>query len=193
MGLDIYFEKRSRNVDFSKINKAEADLDELDKQIKQLIADNLLDFDKTYDEYWRYDNQEPLTGYCSEEVLRQFEEYERKRKKLEDLLENLDPREEIAYFRKVNFLMAFFNYEGNCEYVEIDREQVEELIDRCNQVLLHKSLAKELLPTTSGFFFGSTDYDEYYFDSVRDVLNTFNLILDDTDWDNEIVEMYAWY
>ena len=193
MGLDIYFEKRSRNVDFSKINKTKADLEELQKQVKQLIADNSLDFNKTYNEYWHYDNQEPLTGYCSEDVLRQIEKYENKREKLEDLLRSLEPREQMAYFRKVNFLMAFFDYSGNCEYVEIDREQVEELIDRCDQVLANNSLAEELLPTTSGFFFGSTDYDEYYFEDVREVKDTFDGILNDTDWDNEIVEMYAWY
>ncbi len=28
-------------------------------------------------------------------------------------------------------------------------------------------LASELLPTTSGFFFGSTDYDEFYFDDIK--------------------------
>jgi hypothetical protein len=36
------------------------------------------------------------------------------------------------------------------------------------------SVAKELLPTQSGFFFGSTDYDKYYYDDLvytRDVLD----------------------
>ena len=36
------------------------------------------------------------------------------------------------------------------------------------------SVAKELLPTQAGFFFGSTDYDQYYYDDLvytRDVLD----------------------
>ena len=33
--------------------------------------------------------------------------------------------EDIGYFRKVNFLMEFFHYEGNCEYKEIGRDELE--------------------------------------------------------------------
>lgn len=36
-------------------------------------------------------------------------------------------------------------------------------------------VANELLPTASGFFFGSTDYDEYYY---RDVFFTYNMLSD---------------
>lgn len=32
------------------------------------------------------------------------------------------------------------------------------------------ALAHELLPATSGFFFGSTDYDQYYYDDVKDTV-----------------------
>ena len=35
------------------------------------------------------------------------------------------------------------------------------------------SLAKELLPTAEGFFFGSTDYNEYYY---QDLVNTKKII-----------------
>ncbi len=34
-------------------------------------------------------------------------------------------------------------------------------------------LAQELLPTTSGFFFGSTDYDEYY---IADLTHTVEVL-----------------
>ena len=30
-----------------------------------------------------------------------------------------------------------------------------------------KDKADELLPTQSGFFFGSLDYDDYYFDCIK--------------------------
>jgi len=41
------------------------------------------------------------------------------------------------------------------------------------KVLTNIEVAKELLPTQEGFFFGSTDYDEYYMDDIvrtRDIL-----------------------
>ena len=34
-------------------------------------------------------------------------------------------------------------------------------------VLDNHTIAKDVLPTRSGPFFGGTDYDEYYFDDVK--------------------------
>lgn len=44
----------------------------------------------------------------------------------------------------------------------VDRKQLAELADVCDEVLKDISCAAELLPTASGFFFGSTDYDDRY-------------------------------
>jgi hypothetical protein len=81
----------------------------------------------------------------------------------------------IGYFRKVNFLVRYFADLGfdveNQVPFSIDKEDVEELLNRCNKVLENHELADELLPTVSGFFFGSTDYDEYYFQNVERVKN----------------------
>ena len=81
---------------------------------------------------------------------------------------------EIGYFRKVNFLIPFFENQLGCEIenlrkVKIDKEDAEELLKRCSAVLDDHSRAKELLPTQEGFFFGSTDYDDYYFEDVESV------------------------
>lgn len=81
---------------------------------------------------------------------------------------------EVGYFRKVNFLIPFFEsqlgYEiRNLSKVKIYKEDAEELLRRCNAVLSDHSKAEELLPTQEGFFFGSTDYDEYYFEDVESV------------------------
>ena len=50
----------------------------------------------------------------------------------------------------------------DCQQVSVGREQLEELRDTCRKVLADPSLASDLLPTADGFFFGSTDYDEWY-------------------------------
>lgn len=90
----------------------------------------------------------------------------------------------IAYFRKANFLIpyfeTFYNIEEiyNLQSITIDLEGVEELISRCEEVLKCPELAEDLLPTQEGFFFGSTEYDKYYFNQVRDVLETMtNIVL----------------
>ena len=81
--------------------------------------------------------------------------------------------EEIVYFRKVNFLVKYFEDLGfdveNQIPFRISKEDTEVLLSRCNQVLEDHSKASELLPTMNGFFFGSTEYDEYYFKNVKEV------------------------
>ena len=82
--------------------------------------------------------------------------------------------EEVGYFRKVNFLVSYFEIRGydieNCKPIEVSEDDILELANRCKLVLSNHQLASEILPTTSGFFFGSTDYDEYYFQDVEEVL-----------------------
>ena len=81
--------------------------------------------------------------------------------------------EQVGYFRKVNFLVKYFEELGfdveNQIPFPIDIDMVKDLLSRCNEVLNDHSKAKELLPTVSGFFFGSTDYDEWYFKDVEKV------------------------
>lgn len=40
-----------------------------------------------------------------------------------------------------------------------------------------KSLASKLLPTTQGFFFGSDEYDEYYFNKTKETIDIINKAL----------------
>lgn len=106
----------------------------------------------------------------------------------------------LGYFRKVNFLVGFFEKKGfDVEHqtpFSFDRETADELLNLCNQVLADHSKAKELLPTTPGFFFGSTDYDKYYYRDVENVKNwiedelipEFNKIGDD-----EYIQFSTWY
>jgi hypothetical protein len=84
---------------------------------------------------------------------------------------------ELLFFKKVNFLLPFFDYTENYEDIEINKQQVEDLVNTCKQVLKEKPKAKTLLPNTEGFFFGSTEYDEMYFDNVKLVLQRFQHLL----------------
>lgn len=90
--------------------------------------------------------------------------------------------QEVAYFRKVNFLVRYFwdqlhkfDYEDMCYLSNLDLLKLKE---RCLQVLKDHSLAEELLPTMSGFFFGSTEYDEYYFEDLEFVVEDMTEILE---------------
>lgn len=108
--------------------------------------------------------------------------------------------EEVGYFRKVNFLVAYFaelgfDIENQTPY-ELCKDDVEELLNRCNQVLENNELAEELLPTMSGFFFGSIEYDDGYFDNVKKVKKFIQSELlpkfDELE-DNETLYFETWY
>ena len=49
------------------------------------------------------------------------------------------------------------------------------------------SVAEELLPTTSGFFFGGTDYDEYYVEDIKNTIDIIAQVLETTDFDKEMI------
>lgn len=117
-----------------------------------------------------------------------------------DLFFNKKKEETIGYFRKVNFLIPFFERKGldveSQKGITIQKEDAEELLDLCKKVLNDHSKAEELLPTRAGFFFGSTVYDDYYFQDVEDIkdflINT--LIPEFKKLDNkEYITFDIWY
>ena len=106
---------------------------------------------------------------------------------------------EIGYYRKVNFLVSFFEDYGevkNLKPLKIEKSWVKDLIDCCDEVLKDNSKADELLPTTSGFFFGSTEYDEKYFYDVEKVKNFCeNFLIEEFEnlEDDEYITFEIWY
>jgi len=78
----------------------------------------------------------------------------------------------MGYWRKVNSVHNWFveicgGGVDECQPMYVNRQHLEELREICKQVLADHSLAEELLPTSAGFFFGSTDFDEYYFKDLE--------------------------
>ena len=98
-------------------------------------------------------------------------------------------QEEDAYFRKVNFLYRYFADRLENEECVVSKEDVEDIIWRCNEVLKNHSLAEELLPTQSGFFFGGISYDDWYFDDVALCKERMEKLLDEYG-DNDSAYVY---
>lgn len=102
----------------------------------------------------------------------------------------------IADFRKVNFLFKFFEDrigDNDPTTIEVTTDDLRELGNRCSEVLTDHTLAETLLPTCSGFFFGSTEYDDYYFKDVLRVLDTCESLLKHPLDDGERYELDVWY
>ena len=51
----------------------------------------------------------------------------------------------------------------------------------------NSNIAEKLLPTTSGFFFGGTNYDEYYVEDIKNTIEIVKNVLETTDFDKQMV------
>ena len=92
------------------------------------------------------------------------------------------------YWRKAN---AIHNYivekhaggVDECQRIMMSREDIRQLADHCTAVVNDRSLAPDLLPTTEGFFFGDTDYNDWYFKQLENTERELNAMLEKDDWD----------
>ena len=55
------------------------------------------------------------------------------------------------------------------------------------KVIINPEVAKALLPTQSGFFFGGTDYDEYYVEDLKYTIDMINRVLATTDFNTQML------
>ena len=98
---------------------------------------------------------------------------------------------EVGYWRKANAVHDWFvknvqDGEDDCKSYYVSREKLEELRSLCQRVLDDREQARELLPTTQGFFFGSTEYDEWYFKDIESTIRIVDSALELPDsWDLE--------
>jgi len=104
---------------------------------------------------------------------------------------------ELVYWRKANAIHNFFTslkeQHESCESIEVTKDMLGMLLDRCTMVLEDRSRADELLPTTSGFFFGSTQYDDWYFNKLEDTIKDITPILSDGDIKDGDLYYFGWY
>jgi len=82
---------------------------------------------------------------------------------------------EVIDWRKVNHIHKWFvdNCQDgidDCSIAFVPTDKLKELVDLCEYVLKDKEKAEELLPTQEGFFFGPTEYDEYYFEALEETV-----------------------
>jgi hypothetical protein len=109
----------------------------------------------------------------------------------DDLAEGMRVKEvavDAFYWRKANHIHKWFvdNCQGgedDCKEYWVDAKQLVRLKDLCESVLLQKDVG--LLPTADGFFFGSTDYDEWYWSEIEETAKGLEKVLklDTGKWD----------
>lgn len=83
-----------------------------------------------------------------------------------------------GYWRKANAIHNWFvetlaDGEDNCQEIYVSREDLQSLHNICKQVLAKRNdpdgeqFAMETLPPKDGFFFGSTEIDDWYYSGLE--------------------------
>lgn len=186
MGLDIYFYKHTTANDFIKndiealtthrkeTRKGNLPMEKIAGLIKNNDKEGLIEILKPYNVY---DFELKRLKECTETDLQYW---------VDEIISSYACHEDM-YYRKVNFLYAFFEDKLDNEECIVTRHDCEQIIKLGELVLEHRDLdiSKKLLPTQSGFFFGSTDYDDYYYMDVKDAVEQFKEYLND--WTDDTI------
>jgi len=90
----------------------------------------------------------------------------------------------LIYWRKANQIHRFFVQEvqggdSECRQKGATRDQLFKLLELCREVQNDKTKAATLLPTQTGFFFGSTLYDDHYFLDIAHTIIQLEIVLAD--------------
>lgn len=91
-----------------------------------------------------------------------------------DLKKVTDITEQVGYWRKANAIHNWFvqncqDGKDECQRTEVAYEHLLELKALCQKTLNEQN--SELLPPVGGFFFGSTEIDQGYWDDLKDTIN----------------------
>jgi hypothetical protein len=97
----------------------------------------------------------------------------------------------VAYWRKANHIHKWFVdnvQDGNDDTKRyyVSREQLEELMNLCVEVIATRDASK--LPPQAGFFFGSTETNEWYWNAVEETAKRLRQVLD-----NEKLKDFSFY
>ena len=112
--------------------------------------------------------------------------------------------EDIGYWRKANAIHNFFVQEcqdgvDECQLSIVRKSHLKDLLKRCKKAISVKDIylndgilkegegIEEYLPTTSGFFFGGTEFNEWYFNDVEETIELIEKVLEETDFKTQVI------
>lgn len=94
---------------------------------------------------------------------------------------------EAMYWRKANAIHGWFvdnvqDGQDDCKEYYVSVERLRELIQTCLQVVEERD--PSLMPPTSGFFFGSSEADDYYYEDLTETAERLTKILSEENINN---------
>lgn len=114
-----------------------------------------------------------------------------------------DKKGNEIYWRKANFLHKWFadrlypdGEDDNLNEKSFPATWLDELESTCNKALENPKKAKSLLPTSSGFFFGSQEYDDWYREHLKYTINQIQKLrgqYSPKEWKRAKLSFESWY
>ncbi len=112
-------------------------------------------------------------------------------------------KEKIGYFRKANMIhywlekrIISYNPEikevYNGDYLELTYDDLKALYMDIDFVEKNPQMAKEILPTRPGFFFGSLQYDETYFEKLKSTKKQLKKVLKENSINDTFLYLPEW-
>ena len=83
---------------------------------------------------------------------------------------------DVMYWRKANAIHEWFvknvqDGEDDCREYWVSLDKLLELLAVCKEVYADHDKAEDLLPTQEGFFFGDTEYSDWYFENIKETID----------------------
>lgn len=108
--------------------------------------------------------------------------------------------DELFYWRKANQIRRWlvnhipeFDEDDDCKSFVLSKELLLNLLADIQKVVGNPKCAAEVLPTSDGFFFGSMDYGDWYFNQLKQTSKVLPNIIKDTDFDSEEIVYTEWW
>ena len=184
MGLDMYLDKCNRkawgykDVDIDEVKEINPALYE---EIKPFLTERgkYIKWESIFEEvgYWRKANA--IHKWFVDNVQDGVDNCERYEVSKEQAQELLDLCKEVASKTRLeNGWIKNGERFANGMWCPIYEE---------GETVVNPEVAEELLPTQGGFFFGGTDYNEYYMQDIKYTIEMLTKALDEIDFNREML------
>lgn len=96
------------------------------------------------------------------------------------------------YWRKENAIHQWFidncaDGIDDCRPVYVTRDHLKQLLEKITYVLYNRDEAPEELPTQGGFFFGATEYNDWYWEGLERTQKELSMLLKRTEGEEDSI------
>ena len=112
-------------------------------------------------------------------------------------------RAEVHYWRKANSIHNWIlketgtpsDFNAGDNGIELTKDMLVKFVEQAETVLRDRSdeTSARLIPSCSGFFFGNTAYDEWYYKDIEDTAEKFKQLISTFDFESYELVYSCWW